>query len=211
MHEEKQAIVDVILAKKKDAVKHRREYESALHAKSAQERQSYLAGHREVWFRQDNLLEILMASLFGTCRHIYLFILFERFAWTRHTLLSLAKSITTCIASSTIYMFANMYEVAIKNPATIVDKNDIIKRFYDGEMRLDPDQSISANEVYEFLSDNEAIMKENKVIASPEGLQTWTGGLPHGDMEFLRESTAFLRRFDNSLGVGITYGLTVNE
>lgn len=63
---EKQAIVDVILAKKSAAAERRRKYESTLKAKSAKERNSYLAGHREVWFRQDNLLEILMASLFGT-------------------------------------------------------------------------------------------------------------------------------------------------
>lgn len=138
-------------------------------------------------------------------------IVVERFTCTRHTSSFLAKSITTHIASSTIYMFAKMYEVAKKNPARIVDTNQIMNRFYDGALRLNPDQSISANDVYKFLSDNEVVMKKNKVINSGEGLQTWTGGLPQGEMEFLRDSTAILRRFDNSLGVGITYGLTVNE
>ena len=108
-------------------------------------------------------------------------------------------------------MFSEMYDVAMKNRVRIVDKNEILNRFYDGEMRLDPDLSISAEDVYEFLCDNDAVMKEEKVIASPEGLQTWSGDLPHGDMDYLRDSTAILRRFDNSLGVGITYGLTVNE
>lgn len=114
-------------------------------------------------------------------------------------------------ASSTIYMFSEMYVVAMKPRVKIVDNNGILNRFYDGEMRLDPDESISAIEVHKFLSDNEVLMKKEKVIDSPEGLQTWSGSLPHGDMEFLRKSTAILRRFDNSLGVGITYGLTVNE
>jgi hypothetical protein len=67
--DEKQAIVDAILDKKNAAAKYRSNYESTLSAKSAQVRSSYQAGLNDVRFRQDNLLEILMAALFGTCHH----------------------------------------------------------------------------------------------------------------------------------------------
>ena len=102
-----------------------------------------------------------------------------------------------------------MYKVAIRNE--IKDSNEILKRFhYDCEMRLDTGKTIKAKEVYQFLSDNQEVMMKEKVIQG-EHLQTWTHGLPGGDLEFLKNSTAILHSFDNSLGTGITYGLTVDK
>jgi hypothetical protein len=65
--ETKQSILDVVLQKKVDARRRRSEYENMLHTKSKQDQDVYHAGHREVWIRQDNVLEVLMTSLFGGC------------------------------------------------------------------------------------------------------------------------------------------------
>jgi hypothetical protein len=108
-------------------------------------------------------------------------------------------------------MFAKMYKVAKENPSEIKDEHGMLNRFYDGEMRLDPDKSVSAIDVCDFLAQNKDVMTQGQVIASQEGLQPWSHGLPHGDIDFLRQSTAILHRFDNSLGRGITYGIAVNE
>ena len=48
---------------KEKAAELRRNYEKGL--ESDKDRASYKAGHREVWVRRDNLLEVLMSSLRG--------------------------------------------------------------------------------------------------------------------------------------------------
>jgi hypothetical protein len=126
-----------------------------------------------------------------------------------------------------IYRFTKMYDVvsndryavvhAIPNgdapPDCIIDADEIFKRFYDGEMRLDPDKTITDKEIHTFLLANNFAMTKAKVLSASDGEspQTWAGGLPGGDLDFLQNNTSVLHRFDNSLNKGIVYGLTVNR
>ena len=93
----------------------------------------------------------------------------------------------------------------------IKDKNALLDRFYPGEMKLKKDCVISGIEVYQFLAENKAVMEKEAVVSDKELDPEITKTLPSGDLDYLKGSNAELVRFDNSMGNGLVYALTVNK
>jgi hypothetical protein len=93
----------------------------------------------------------------------------------------------------------------------ITDTNALLDRFYPGEMKLKKGTDISGVEVYKFLAENEAVMRKEKVVSDKELDPDITRALPSGDVDYLQASSAKLVRFDNSMGNGLVYALTVNK
>jgi hypothetical protein len=158
-------------------------------------------GHADVFYRQDNLLEVIMSMLIVSS-------MMYRFA--------------------AMCRIANLYDIADapklgvwdrmkglvpkkRNPSDITDTYKIGDRFEDRHMRLRKGQRIKPDEVYNFLKENAEVMKKEAVIGDDELKNATTIELPMGDRKYLEKSGAEIVGFDNSMDNELVYSLIVNR